>query len=253
VLKAQGIPAKANIVRRLNFCEWTESVTAWLPMEAWDACGAPIDPDALKGRSCFAGLDLSSTTDVSALVLLFPRGNGYDALPFFWVPAEGIRKRSERDHVPYDVWKRQGLIFASEGNVVDYEAIRQKLVELREGYDIREIAVDRWNSTGLQTQLMGDGFAVVQFGQGFASMTAPAKELEKLVLEGAINHGGNPVLRWMASNAVVALDAAGNIKPAKDKSTEKIDGIVALIMALGRAMVAANATPYGDGRGLLMI
>lgn len=246
VREAQGMPSKENIVKRLNFCVWTESAAHWLDMRLWDACdGAPGD---LEGKDCYAGLDLSSTSDITALVLVFPGDDGLDVLPFFWVPADSISERSRRDRVPYDVWQRSGHIIATEGNVVDYDAIRLKVGELAKRYRIRELAIDRWNSTQLQTQLQGDGLTVVQFGQGFASMTAPTKELERLVKEGAIRHGGQPVLRWMASNVAVAQDAAGNIKPAKDKSSERIDGITAMVMGLDRATRRqTRRSVYEDG------
>ena len=137
--------------------------------------------------------------------------------------------------MPYDLWRDQGYLIATEGNVVDYEAVRSKIMEIGEVMQIVEIPIDRWNSTGLQTQLTGDGHTVVPFGQGFASMSAPTKELERMLLDRKLRHGGHPVLRWMASNVAVMQDPAGNLKPAKDKSTERIDGVVALIMAIGRA------------------
>ena len=192
-------------------------------------------PD-LTGRACYAGLDLSTTTDITALVLAFPIGGTVHLLPFFWVPRDGIAKRAKRDRVPYDTWAAHGDINATEGNVLDYESIRIKINELSERYHIKEIAIDRWNATQLATQLTGDGFNVIGFGQGFASMSAPCKELERRILGREINHGDNPVLRWMASNVSVTMDPAGNMKADKAKSTERIDGIVATLMALGRVM-----------------
>jgi phage terminase large subunit-like protein len=240
--KASAIPAYENTFRRLHLNQWTEQSSRWLPMDRWDACGEiPLDLDALEGRACWAGLDLSTTTDISALELVFRDEEGiFKALSFFWVPAENLRRRAERDRVPYDQWAREGFIESTEGNVVDYDVIRARINELGKRYEIRELAIDRWNSTQLQTQLMGDGFTVVPFGQGFGSMTAPSKELEALVLDSRLAHGGNPVLRWMAANTAVKQDPAGNLKPAKDKSAERIDGIVALVMALGRATVATK-------------
>ena len=248
VEEAKGMPAKQNIVLRLNFCVWTEQATRWLDMERWNACDGEIDEAALVGRQCFAGLDLASTTDICALELYFPaleEGERAKVLSLFWVPADNIQARARRDRVPYDLWERQGLIAATEGNVTDYDVIRRDILFLAERFEIRELAIDRWNSTQLQTQLMGEGIAVVPFGQGFASMSAPTKELERLVLQRGIEHGGNPVLNWMASNVAVRQDPAGNIKPDKEKSTERIDGMVALIMAIGRATVYD-----GGGRGI---
>jgi phage terminase large subunit-like protein len=232
-------------------------------MEKWDACGpVPIDEAKLTGQRCVAGLDLSSTTDITALVLVFPvddksgkqgeltssEGN-LIVLPFFWIPVEGARQRERRDRVPYLTWAREGLIEMTPGNVVDYDVIRKRINELSERFDIEEIALDRWNATHLATQLSGDGFEMVAFGQGYRDMTAPTKEMEKLVLCGRLQHGGHPVLRWMASNVAVETDAAGNLKPSKKKSIERIDGIVAAIMALGRAMLVPQFRSVYETRG----
>jgi phage terminase large subunit-like protein len=162
------------------------------------------------------------------------------------MPAENVRKRVERDRVPYDVWIRHGLIEATEGNVIDYDIIRERIHEDAEQFQIREIAFDRWNATQLVTQLTSDGLQMFPFGQGFASMSAPTKELEKLIVGRELAHGGNPVLRWMMSNVSVKQDPAGNVKPDKSKSTERIDGIVALVMAIGRATLHTqpSASPY---------
>ena len=238
--KAISLPSYENTFRRLYLNQWTEQDVRWLSMDAWDACAEPL-PD-LKSLPCFAALDLSSTTDLSALVLAFPIDGKVHLLPFFWMPSEGIRKRVERDRVPYDQWIKAGHITATPGKVIDYEFIRNKINELAEQYQIKEVAIDRWNATQLSTQLEGDGFEMIGFGQGFASMAAPTKELERRILEGTLNHGANPVLRWMASNITTEQDAAGNIKPSKKKSTERIDGIVATIMALGRVMLTDDLT-----------
>jgi phage terminase large subunit-like protein len=240
-LRAREVPGQQNVFRRLYLCQWTEQANRWIDMTVWDENDEGGAPSALEGRPCYAGLDLSTTQDITALELYFPDENGGgDVLSYFWVPEETIHQRARRDRVPYDVWAREELIRVTEGNVVDYDVIRAYLNVLGERYEIREIAIDRWNSTQLQTQLMGDGFNVVAFGQGFASMTAPTKELERLVLERKLRHGGHPVLRWMASNVAVRQDPAGNIKIDKAKSTERVDGMVALAMAVGRAMVAED-------------
>lgn len=237
VAEALGMPSKQNIVKRLNMCVWTEQCQRWLDMDKWDACAEKITESHLLGRPCYAGLDLASTIDIAALELVFPGDDGEpsDVISRFWVPSDGIAKRALKDRVPYDFWERQGLIKATEGDVIDYDQIREDIRELGERFNIREIAYDRWGATQIATQLEGDGFTMVAFGQGFASMSAPTKELEKLVLGRQIAHGGHPVLRWMASNVAIRQDPAGNVKPDKARSTEKIDGIVALIMAIDRA------------------
>lgn len=239
--KAQQLPSYENTFKRLLLNIWTEQDTRWLSMDAWDKSGTDL-PD-LEGRACYAGLDLSTTTDITALVLAFPDGGKVHLMPFFWVPQEGIHKRAKRDRVPYDVWVKQGHIEATQGSVIDYEVIRARINELAARFHIKEIAIDRWNATQLATQLTGDGFEVVGFGQGYASMSAPAKELEKLILGQTLNHGKNPVLRWMASNVAIEQDAAGNIKASKAKSTERIDGVVASLMALGRVIANQEDMP----------
>ena len=253
--KACEIPAYENTFKQLHLNIITQQDVRWLPMDKWDAIDAIVDENALKGQECYAGLDLASTTDIAALALLFPRTNGdYHIILRFWVPKEGARLRSRRDRVPYLDWINQGLIKATEGNVIDYDVIRADINELGKRFNIKELAIDRWNSTQLQTQLGGDGFEIVPFGQGFKSLSAPSKEFEGLILSGKLIHGCNPVLRWMADNVGAEFDAAGNVKPSKKKSTEKIDGIVAAIMALGRAMVREEKRPsVYETRGLVTV
>ena len=243
--KAKASPAELNSFLRLRLNIWTNQHTAWMPPDKWVACSTLVDPVALQRRPCFGGLDLSTTTDISALVLLFPPygdDKRWSVLPSFFLPEEAIEQRSKRDRVPYDMWQRQGFFNLTPGNVIDYDYIRAKVQELASQYDIREIAFDRYNSSQIVTQLMGDGFTMVPFGQGYVDMNSPVKRLMELVLTGDLAHGGNPVLRWMASNCMAATDPAGNIKLDKSKSREKIDGMVALAMALGRAIL----TPITD-------
>ena len=232
-------PAEENVFRQLRLDQWVGSAVAWIPEHIYDKGNLPIDFHALRGRECYAGLDLSSTSDITAFVLVFPPRNEvekYIVVPHFWLPRETLDLRVRRDHVPYDVWERMGLFHITEGNVVDYNFVRKMINELHTMYNIKEIAADRWNATQLITDLQGDGFTVVPMGMGFKDMSPPMKELYKLLLEGKFIHGGNPVLRWMAGNVVAEIDAAENIKPSKKKSTEKIDGIVAWIMALDRCV-----------------
>ena len=242
VQEALDMPAKQALVRRLNFCEWTEASVGAVEMSRWDACAA--EAMVPPGAVVTAGLDLASTTDLTAFLMLHEAPDGFtDVLARFWAPEEGIAIRSRRDHVPYDVWVREGWITATPGNVTDYDRVREDIRALAELYDIREIAYDRWNATQLVTQLMSDGARCIPIGQGFATMTAPTKEWLSDIAAGRLRHGGNPVLRWMASNLVVEQDAAGNMKPAKDKSTERIDGHVAAIMARARMLVPSGPPP----------
>jgi phage terminase large subunit-like protein len=247
--RAQETPSFENTFKRLHLNLRTQQDIRWLSMETWDTCcgGGPVDEKALEGRECFGGLDLSTTTDISALVLLFLGKDGMvTVVPRFWIPADNAPRRQRRDRVPYLDWARSGLIEMSPGNVIDYDRICAAINQFKTRFNIREIAIDRWNATQLAVQLQGDGFEVVTFGQGFKDMTAPTKEWEKLVVSGKLRHGRHPVLRWMASNVAVETDAAGNLKPSKKRSTERIDGIVAGIMALGRALVqpARSASVY---------
>ena len=255
--KAKEIPAYENTFRRLHLNQWTEQATRWLSMDVWDRNATEANEFALEGRLCYAGLDLASTKDISALALVFPPDDddeSYSVLWKFWLPEDAMRQRSHKDRVPYDQWVKDGVISTTEGNVTDYDVLRRDINALGKRYNIREIAFDRWNATQLTTQLQGDGFTMVPFGQGFVSMAAPTKELEKLLLSNRLAHGGNPVARWMASNVAVRTDPAGNLKPDKEKSSEKIDGIVALVMALGRAIVqpAPEESVYA-ARGLLTV
>lgn len=238
-IKAQQVPAYENTFKRLHLNIWTEQVSRWIALETWDACDEVVRAEDLKGWTCAGGLDLSSVSDLSALVLDFVRekDGAHIWLPFFWMPKDNVALRVKRDRVPYDVWIKAGLIKATDGNVVDYKVIRADMNALADIFDIREVAFDRWNSQSLVTDLQDDGFTMVAFGQGFASMSAPTKELEKLILGKLLIHSGHPVLRWMLSNVAVQQDPAGNNKPDKEKSGEKIDGIVAGIMGLARNIV----------------
>ena len=255
--QAKENPAEENVFRTLRLCQWVGSDVRWIPEDVYDKGNLEIDIDSLKGCDCYAGLDLSSTSDITAFVMVFPpegEGGKYTVVPHFWLPRETLSLRVRRDHVPYDIWERQGLFHVTEGNVVDYNFVRKTINELAEEFHICEIGVDRWNATQLITDLEGDGFTMVPIGMGFKDMSPGMKELYKLLLEGKIIHGGNPVLKWMAGNVVAEVDAAENIKPSKKKSTEKIDGIVAWIMGLDRCIRREQQSSVYDDpeRGLLV-
>lgn len=257
--KAKEMPSAVNAFLRLRLDIWTQASTRWMNFEKWQACGGAVSEDGLRGRRCYGGLDLSTTTDIAAFVLVFSPimpEDPYQVLCRFWVPEEAMRERVRRDKVPYDAWVRQGYLQATPGNVIDYDYILDAIDEDAQRYDIKEIAFDRWGATRITQQLQemgGDDF-MIQFGQGYASMSAPMKELEKLVLGAKLAHGGHPVLSWMAGNVVATRDAADNIKPDKAKSSEKIDGIVALIMALDRALRRGGATEsVYEERGVLTL
>jgi phage terminase large subunit-like protein len=255
---AKQNPAEENSFRQLRLNQWVKQAVRWMPMAKWDKCAFPVDPKVLEGRICYGGLDLSSSTDITAFVLVFPpldESDKYQILPFFWIPEDNIDLRVRRDHVQYDLWEKQKHLLTTEGNVVHYGYIERFIEELGEKYNIREIAFDRWGAIQMVQNLEGLGFTVVPFGQGFKDMSPPTKELMKLTLEQKIAHNGHPVLRWMMDNIYIKTDPAGNIKPDKEKSTEKIDGAVATIMALDRAIRCGNdnsESVYNE-RGLLIL
>ena len=255
---AKQNPGEENAFRQLRLNQWVKQSVRWMPMDKWDKCAFPVDEKTLEGRVCYGGLDLSSTTDITAFVLVFPpedEDDKYQVLPYFWVPEDTLDIRVRRDHVPYDVWEKQGFLFTTDGNVVHYGFIEQFIESLGERYNIREIAFDRWGAVQMVQNLEGMGFTVVPFGQGVKDMSPPTKELMKLTLEEKIAHGGHPVLRWMMDNIFIRTDPAGNIKADKEKSTEKIDGAIATIMALDRAIRCGNDTGASvyDSRGILFI
>lgn len=255
---AKQNPAEENSFRQLRLNQWVKQAVRWMPMDKWDRCAFSVDEKSLQGRACYGGLDLSSTTDMTSFVLVFPPTDDEDKyviLPYFWIPEETLELRVRRDHVPYDVWERQGYLKTTEGNVVHYSFIEHFIESLGEKYNIREIAFDRWGAVQMVQNLENMGFTVVPFGQGFKDMSPPTKELMKLTLEECIAHGGHPVLRWNMDNIFIRTDPAGNIKADKEKSTEKIDGAIATIMGLDRAIRCGNdnAASVYDDRGLLFI
>ena len=248
-------PAEENVFKQLRLNMWVSSLTRFIPEHIYDLGNIPIDMESLEGRDCYGGLDLSSTGDITAFVLMFPprdETEKYIMLPYFWIPEDTIPIRVRRASVPYDVWYRQGYINATEGNVIHYGFIERFIEDLGTRFHILEIAFDRWGAVQMTQDLEDMGFTVVPFGQGYKDMSPPTKEFYKLLMEGRIIHGGNPVMRWMAGNVVVDTDPAGNIKCTKAKSPEKIDGIVAAIMALDRCIRHENEGSVYDERGLLI-
>lgn len=244
--KALEEPSYENTFKRLHLNMQTEQEKRWMKMEDWDGSGLPVKKEDLLGKKCFAGLDLSSTSDITAFVLYFPEY--YAVLCWFWVPEKTAKKKLE-----YDIWKSQGYVDVTNGNVINYEEIREKILALKKEYKIESIGYDPWNASQMAVKLAdADGLKMVEFRQGFASMNEPSKEFEKLVIQRKLVHFGNPVLRWMASNAQVKEDPAGNIKPVKSSkdSPQKIDGIVASVMAVGLSMVEVVKESIYETRGI---
>lgn len=256
--EAKQNPADEITFKWLRCNMWVSSTVAWIPDAIYMRGNEAIDMASLEGRDCYAGLDLSSIGDITALVLIFPprdEDEKFVLLPYFWIPEETIPRRVKANSVPYDIWEKQGHLLATEGNVIHYDFIEKFICDLAEKYHILEIAVDRWNATHMIQNLEDAGFTMVPFGQGFASMSTPTKEFYRLLMEGQIVHAGHPVLRWMAGNVVIETDAAENIKVTKAKSKEKIDGIVASIMALDRCLrnQGEQQGSVYDQRGILIL
>lgn len=257
--RAKAVPAYESAFRRLHLCQWVNQEVRYLPMDAWSDCAggvAPVELESeLEGEVCYGGLDLSATTDMTALVLVFPRGDGtYDVVPRFWLPADDLKRRCDRDRVPYDVWARQGLLSLTPGNVVDYAHVRAEINALAKRYVIGGISYDRWAATQLVQELVADGIDMAPMSQGMASMAAPTKELLTLALGRRLRHANHPILRWQADNLVVTQDAAGNVRPAKHKARQRIDGMVALIMGIDRASRNAGAAmSVYEERGMLVL
>lgn len=245
--RAARVPAYQNTFRRLHLNQWTEQETRWLDPADWDDCAGPVQWDAMeaamRGRRCFVGLDLSTTTDLTALALVWQPPSPDEPWCVAWrfyMPEMTLRRRAERDRVPFPAWRDQHAIIATPGNEVDYARIESDLVRLTEQQDVGDIGYDPWNAYQLAQRLTERGLRLVQVRQGLPSLTAPSKELERLVLSRKLAHGGHPVAAWMARNVAVKMDDNANIKPDKAASADRIDGIVAMIVALARAM-AANA------------
>lgn len=261
VTEAIGKPSVASVVKRLNFCIWTEGSGKWLDAAAFVALGPrnPRPRDLGEVRIGYGGLDLASTRDLTALVLVSPRdvcdrpghqarertARCYDLRAHFWLPEANMPARVKRDHVPYDVWAREGWINLTPGDVTDYDAIRVFLGELRDDFTFRAIGHDKWNATQLVTDLVNDGFTMVPVDQGIATLNAPAKRLESDIAKGLVHHDGNPVMRWMVGNAIARQDAGGNIRPDRAASTEKIDGVAAWCDALHVMIAGAGDEPSG--------
>jgi len=241
--KAKVSPRLENDFKRYHLNIWTEQAVRWIPLDKWGpVAGRWAEPSfeaELEGARCFGGLDLSSTRDLTAYCLWFPPTPDrpqWRKLTRAFVPEETLAQRVKSDGVPYDQWQRQGALRVTPGNVLDYDFVKQAIFEDAERFQIEALAIDRFLATQLAIQLQAEGVNAQLMGQGFLSLSAPSKEFERLVLAGLVDHGGHPVARWCVGNAAIATDAAGNIKPAKDKSTERIDVIAADINALAVAI-----------------
>lgn len=260
VAKARSLPAQQNAILRLRFNRWTQQVDRWIDLDLWAANAEGSVPEAdLVGRRCYGGLDLASVSDLLAWVMAFPRdGEDADAVDIvarFWCPEARLHDSYNRYHAQYQAWARAGWLKTTPGDAIDYRFVKQGILEDAAKFQLVDLNIDRlFQAHQLASELSEEGLTVVGMGQGFMSMAAPVKEFERRLLARKLHHGGNPVLRWMASNVAVKQDAAGNLKPDKAQSQGKIDGIVALVMAVDRAMRhgPSRASIY-EGRGILTL
>lgn len=234
--RASRVPSLEQTFRNLYLNQRVEAESRFINRAEWQACSEAPDVRSLRGKPCFGGLDLGATRDLTALVLVFPDDKGgFDVLPYFWCPRDLLREKEDAERVPYFTWANKGFIEATPGKSTDYGYVVHRIAELAAEFDIKTIAYDRWRIEILRRQMDAEGVNVrlSEFGQGFKDMSPAVDALETAIIDGKLRHGGHPILTWNASNAVVDSDPAGNRKLSKDKSREKIDGLVALAMAIG--------------------
>lgn len=255
VKDARNRPEAVRNVMTKNVNMWVDAETTWILDELWQRCGGATDIADLRGCDCWGGLDLSNVSDITAFVLIFNEGGKFQFLPFFWIPEDRMLEKIRKENINYDYWVREGFVRMTQGNVTDYDFVKADILRIVADYNLISTAYDRWNSSQTIIDLQNEGMTFTPFGQGYGSMSAPSKQFETLVLTEQIEHFGNPILRWMLASTLVKNDPAGNIKPDKEKSTQKIDGIVASIMALGEWMTlkaSDESDPYNN-RGMLTL
>ena len=248
VKDAMNRPEAVTNVLTKNLNMWVDAEDTWIVDEKWMDSSRTTDDSILEGMPCCGGLDLSSVADITAFVLLFKDDNERIYLkPYFWIPEESYQEKIRKENVFYAEWVEKGYVRLTPGNVIDYDYIMADITQIAQKYTISSIAYDRWNSSQMVINMQNEGFNMSPFGQGYGSMSAPTKEFEKMILTKNLEHFGNPVLRWMMASVALQRDPAGNIKPDKRKSSQKIDGVVASIMALGEMMTnmaTQNLNPY---------
>lgn len=233
--KALNTPAFQNSFRTLYLSQWVGQEVRFIPMDRWDACGGEVAPSS-KRVPAFGGIDISSTTDLSSFQVVYEDAGEVHVETRIYAPAEGLRERERRDRVPYTTWARDGFLTLTPGATIDQDVIKRDVLAAKERFDLRDVGYDRWNASKLVRELENEGVTMVQVGQGYASMSAPSKHLLELIITEKLRHGGHPLLRWMADGTQAAVDAAENVKPEKAKSSRRIDGIVATIIALDGLM-----------------
>lgn len=259
VTEARGMPAKEAIVRRLNFCQWTAAVSPWLSAAVWDPCRADFQPEQLRGRRAYGGLDLSSTTDLTAFVLLVePQepGEPWSVLPWCWLPEEGLEDRCQRDRVDYAAWRRAGHLETTPGRAISKRHVLQRVAQICAQFDVQSIAADRWRLADFRQIAEDEGITLptmLDFGQGFKDMSPALDQFETAVLNRTLRHNGHPVLTYCAANAVTDSDPAGNRKLSKIKATGRIDLVVAAVMAYASAAAAPEEPDYYGSGGQLLV
>lgn len=252
---AKNRPEAVRNVMTKNVNLWVDAEKTWILNEMWMKCGGVTPIDSLKGCKCWGGIDLSNVSDVTAFVLLFNENDKFQLLPFFWIPEEKMLEKIRKENINYDLWVRDGYVKVTPGNVLDYGFVKADILKIISDFNLQSTSYDRWNSSQIIIELQDEGMKLNQFGQGYGSMSSPTKQFEVLVLTEKLEHFNNQVLSWMLASTLVTTDPAGNIKPDKQKSSQKIDGIVASIMALGEWMTAQadkSANPYSN-RGLRIL
>jgi len=253
VTEARGMPSKESLVRRLNFCEWTEAESPWISSQAWFDCqDKAFDYDLLYDRRCYAGLDLSSTQDLTALVLLFEpcdHDKHWRLVPYFWLPGDGLYEKADKDRVPYIAWRDAGYLEALPGGAINKLAVLKRAVEICSMYDVQSIGFDRWRIEDFKMLMDQEGASLPlsPFGQGFKDMAPAVDAFESMIIDKTLRHNGNPVMTWCAANAIIATDPAGNRKVTKEKATGRVDGIVAAIMAAGKINSEVQSTVITQG------
>ncbi|MBP5172784.1 MAG: terminase large subunit [Bacteroidales bacterium] len=253
VADAKNRPEAVRNVKTKHLNMWVDAETTWILDEKWMLCTGDTPVEDLDGCTCWGGLDLSNVSDITAFALVFNENDRYQVLTFFWIPEDSLQDKIRNSNASFGAWVDRGFVTVTPGNVTDYDFVERDILRICEKYDVRGIAYDRWNSSQAVIHLQEEGLEMSPFGQGYGSMSAPTKELERLALTQQLEHFGNPVLRWMIASVAISTDPAGNIKPDKSKSSQKIDGVVAVIEAVGQMlteMADDDKNPYAS-RGML--
>jgi len=250
-------PARQNNFRRYRLNQWVSQLTRYIPMDYWRRCDGKVDPEKLLKHPCYGGLDLASKKDMCAFVLVFPPDDinkKWRILPKFYMPEATLHERAKEDKVPYDFWAKKGLITLTPGNIIDYEFIQKDVINASKIYDLREVAYDPWNATETAVKLDNEhGITMVEHRQGYVSMSEPTKKFHALILQEALAHGGHKVLEWNADNLEVKIDVSENVRPVKANVKKRIDGVVATIMALGRALQTFERKSKYELQGLTVL